>query len=164
CHVRGAGCQLSIAVHQHHRHMTCLTCDLPAVASIARKTIEAHGLSERITSVSLDFFREPLPKADVVTMGMILHDWNLEKKMQLIRAAYEALPPDGAFVVVENLIDDERRENAVGLLMSLNMLIEFGGAFRFPPADFFGWCREAGFRRTEVIPLGGPASAGVAYK
>ena len=97
-------------------------------------------------------------------MGMILHDWNLEKKMHLIRAAYDALPPGGAFVVIENLIDDARRENAFGLMMSLNMLIEFGDAFDFTGADFSGWCREAGFSRIEVIPLAGPASAGVAYK
>ena len=112
----------------------------------------------------MDFFAGPLPRADVITMGMILHDWNLEKKRHLVRAAYDALPPGGAFVVVENLIDDARRDNAFGLMMSLNMLIEFGDAFDFTAADFFGWCREAGFRTMEVIPLAGPASAGVAYK
>jgi 2-polyprenyl-3-methyl-5-hydroxy-6-metoxy-1,4-benzoquinol methylase len=164
CDVGGAGGQLSIAVAKRHSHMTCTTCDLPEVSSIARKTIEAHRLSERIESASLDFFRDPLPKADVVTMGMILHDWNLEKKMQLVRAAYEALPKGGAFVVIENLIDDERRSNAFGLMTSLNMLIEFGDAFDFTGRDFDGWCRQVGFRRTEVIPLRGPASAAVAYK
>jgi hypothetical protein len=97
-------------------------------------------------------------------MGMILHDWNLEKKIHLVRAAYEALPPGGAFIVVEKMIDDARRENVFGLMMSLNMLIEFGDAFDFTVADFFGWCRDAGFRRMEAIPLAGPASAGVAYK
>ena len=97
-------------------------------------------------------------------MGLILHDWNLENKMHLIRAAYEALPAGGAFVVIENLIDDARRTNAFGLMMSLNMLIEFGDAFDFTGADFSRWCREVGFSRTEIIPLGGPASAGVAYK
>ena len=112
----------------------------------------------------MDFFREPFPKADVITMGMILHDWNLEKKMQLIQSAYDALPNGGAFVAVENIIDDERRKNAFGLMMSLNMLIEFGDAFDFTGRDFDGWCRKAGFRRTEVIPLRGPASAAVAYK
>ena len=84
--------------------------------------------------------------------------------MHLVRAAYDALPAGGAFVVVENLIDDARRQNAFGLMMSLNMLIEFGDAFDFTASDFFGWCREVGFRRPEVIPLAGPASAGVAYK
>ena len=97
-------------------------------------------------------------------MGMILHDWNLEKKMHLIRAAYDTLPAGGAFIVVENLIDDARRENTFGLMMSRNMLIEFGDAFDFTAVDLFGWCREVGFSRTEVIPLAGLASAGVAYK
>jgi hypothetical protein len=82
----------------------------------------------------------------------------------LIRKAYEALPPGGAFVAIENIIDDERRENAFGLLMSLNMLIEFGNAFDFTGADFRGWCQECGFSNCEIIPLEGPTSAAVAYK
>ena len=97
-------------------------------------------------------------------MGNILHDWNLEKKMQLIRSAYAALPEGGAFIVIENLIDDARRENAFGLLMSLNMLIEIGDAFDYTEADFRGWCSEVGFMRFETIPLTGPSSAAVAYK
>jgi hypothetical protein len=164
CDVGGATGQLSVFVAERHPHMRCVSADLPEVTRIAERRIAAAGLSDRVSAQPLDFFREPLPAADVVTMGMILHDWNLERKMHLIRAAYEALPPGGAFVVVENLIDDSRRDNAFGLMMSLNMLIEFGEAFDFTFADFTGWCREAGFRRTEVIPLGGPASAGVAYK
>jgi hypothetical protein len=134
------------------------------VEPIATRTIAKVGLSDRVTAVSGDFFRDPLPKADVITMGLVLHDWNLEKKKALIRAAYEALPADGVFIAVENLIDDARRENAFGLLMSLNMLIEFGDAFDFTGADFRGWCREAGFRRFEQMPLTGPCSAAVAYK
>jgi hypothetical protein len=82
----------------------------------------------------------------------------------LIKKAFNALPQGGAFVAIENLIDDDRRENAFGLLMSLNMLIEFGNAFDFTGVDFREWCEEAGFSRFEVIPLGGPASAAVAYK
>ena len=97
-------------------------------------------------------------------MGLILHDWNLDRKMQLIRAAHQALPKGGAFVVIENLIDDARRENAFGLMMSLNMLIEFGDAFDFTGSDFAKWCQEVGFRKVEILPLAGPASAGIAYK
>lgn len=164
CDVGGATGQLSIFVARRHPHMTCRTCDLTPVEPIARKTIEAQGLGERITASSVDFFHEPLPKADVITMGMILHDWNLEKKMQLIQAAYDALPRGGAFVTIENLIDNERRSNVFGLMMSLNMLIEFGEAFDFTGRDFAEWCRKVGFQRIEVIPLRGPASAAVAYK
>jgi hypothetical protein len=137
---------------------------LPEATLIARRKIAAAGLTDRVSTSSVDFFADPLPAADVITMGMILHDWNLEKKMHLIRSAYDALPSGGAFVVIENIIDDERRKNVFGLMMSLNMLIEFGDAFDFTGADFKGWCREAGFRTFDLIPLAGPASAGVAYK
>src|SRR5213075_3009578 len=95
--------------------------DLPVVEPVAKKHIAAADLSSRVSTATGDFFKDPLPKADIITMGMILHDWNLEKKMHLIRAAYDALPAGGAFVAIEALIDDARRENVQGLLMSLNM-------------------------------------------
>jgi predicted O-methyltransferase YrrM len=164
CDVGGAAGLLSMLVAGRHPHLRCTTADLPAATEIAMRKIAAAGLSDRVSAVPLDFFADPIPQSDVITMGMILHDWNLEKKKHLVRAAYDSLPPGGAFIVVENIIDDARRENAFGLMMSLNMLIEFGEAFDFTGADFDGWCREAGFSRTEVIPLAGPASAGVAYK
>jgi hypothetical protein len=164
CDVGGATGQLSIIVAGRHPHMRCTSFDLPVVEPIARRSIEAAGLDGRVTAAGGDFFADPLPKADVITMGLILHDWNLEGKLHLIGAAYDALPEGGAFIVIENLIDDARRENAFGLLMSLNMLIEFGEAFDFTGADFAGWCEEAGFRETEVLPLAGPTSAGIAYK
>jgi hypothetical protein len=164
CDVGGATGLLSILVAGRHPHLTSTSFDLPVVAPIAQKAIQAAGLSERVQTAGGNFFNDPLPRADVITMGMILHDWNLERKKHLIRAAYEALPPDGAFIAVENLIDDARRENVFGLLMSLNMLIEFGDAFDFTGRDFAQWANEAGFRRTEVLHLNGPCSAAIAYK
>ena len=162
--VGGATGLLSTIAAQRHPHLRCASCDLPVVRPIAERAIAKAGVADRVTAVDLDFFTEPIPPADVVTMGMILHDWNLEKKMHLIRAAYDALPEGGAFVVVENLIDDARRENVFGLMMSLNMLIEFGDAFDYTGADFARWCHEVGFRDVEIMPLAGPASAGIAYK
>jgi precorrin-6B methylase 2 len=164
CDVGGATGQLSCMVAEANPHMRCTSFDLPNVVPVAARKIAQAGLSDRVTAVGGDFFADPLPRADVITMGMILHDWNLEKKKALIRKAHDALPDGGAFVVIEALIDDERRENAFGLLMSLNMLIEFGDAFDYTGADFAAWCREAGFRRFAVIPLTGPSSAAVAYK
>jgi hypothetical protein len=164
CDVGGATGLLSMEVARRHPHLQCTSFDLPVVEPIAKRAIAAAGLGERVRTASGDFFRDPLPRADVITMGMILHDWNLEKKKQLIAAAYAALPPGGAFVAIEALIDDERRHNAFGLLMSLNMLIEFGDAFDYSGADFRGWCSEAGFRRFDVMPLAGPSSAAIAYK
>lgn len=164
CDIGGATGLLSMTMAKKHSHLRCTSADLPAAITIAERKIAEAGLANRVSVQALDFFVDPLPKADVITMSLILHDWNLEKKMHLIRATYEALPPGGALVVIEHLIDDARRENAFGLMMSLNMLIELGDAFDFTASDFFGWCREVGFRKTEVIPLVGPASAGVAYK
>jgi len=164
CDVGGATGILSATLAARHPHLHCTTFDLPVVAPIAEKEINAAGLSDRVAVASGDFFADPLPRADVITMGLILHDWNLDRKRQLIRSAYEALPDGGAFIVVENLIDDERRQNAFGLMMSLNMLIEFGDAFDYTGRDFEGWCRQAGFSRVEILPLTGPASAGIAYK
>jgi hypothetical protein len=164
CDVGGATAQLSTVVAARHPHLRCVSFDLPPVEPIARRWIAKASLSDRVQAVSGNFFEQPLPHADVVTMGMILHDWNLENKQHLIRLAYEALPPGGAFIAIENLIDDARRENAFGLMMSLNMLIEFGDAFDFTGADFWSWCQPVGFRRYEILPLAGPCSAAIAYK
>lgn len=164
CDVGGAAATLSMIVAQKHPHLKCISADLPPACDIADKKISSADMAHCVSTHHLDFFKDPLPKADVITMGMILHDWNLEKKKHLVKAAYDALPEGGAFIVIENIIDDARRENAFGLMMSLNMLIEFGEAFDFTGADFDDWCKEAGFKQTEVIHLAGPASAGVAYK
>jgi len=164
CDVGGATGLLSIEAAKRHPKLKCISFDLPQVEPIAKKHIAAAGMSDRISTAAGDFFKDPLPKADVITMGMILHDWNLEKKQHLIRSAYASLPPGGAFIAVEALIDDARRQNAFGLLMSLNMLVEFGDAFDYTGADFREWCLAAGFKSTEVIYLAGPSSAAVAYK
>ena len=164
CDVGGATGLLCIEVAKRHSHLKCISFDLPTVEPIAKKHIAAAGLENRIRTASGDFFKDTLPKADIITMGMILHDWNLEKKMHLIRSSYDALAPGGALVAIEALIDDARRENVQGLLMSLNMLIEFGDAFDYSGADFRKWCGEAGFKRFEVIHLAGPSSAAVAFK
>lgn len=162
--VGGALALLSRIVGARHPHLTFTSFDLPPVAPLAQKHIKAAGMEGRITAVAGDFFKDDLPKADVVTMGNILHDWNLEKKKVLISKAFDALPQGGALIAIENIIDDARRENVFGLLMSLNMLIELGDAFDYTGADFRGWCSEAGFKRFDVIRLAGPTSAAIAYK
>jgi hypothetical protein len=162
--IGGATGQLASLVAQQHPHLSCASYDLPVVHPIAERRIAQAGLAGRVKAGTIDFLTDDFPQADVITMGMILHDWNLEHKQALIAKAYDALPKGGAFVAIENIIDDERRQNAFGLLMSLNMLIEFGDAFDFTGADFQSWCLEAGFERCEILHLNGPASAAIAYK
>jgi hypothetical protein len=164
CDAGGAEGILSIMVARAHPHMRCTSADLAAVEPIARERIAAAGLSDRVGTAAIDFLSGPIPHADVITMGMVLHDWDLPTKKMLIAKAYDALPPGGALIAVEQLIDDARRTNVSGLMMSLNMLVEIGDAFDYTGADFAGWCREAGFSRTEVLHLAGPCSAAIAYK
>lgn len=164
CDVGGAAGVLSVQVSRRHKNIACASLDLPAVEAVAKEYIAAHGMSDRVKTGTVDFFKDEFPKADVITMGMILHDWDLPTKMMLIQKAYNALPEGGAFIVIESLIDDDRRKNAFGLMMSLNMMIEFGAAFDYTGADFEKWTKEVGFSRVEVIPLVGASSAAVAYK
>jgi hypothetical protein len=137
---------------------------LPEIAPIFEDYVAANSLSERLSFAAGDFFAGPLPQADVITMGHILHDWDLDQKRMLIGKAYEALPEGGSLVVYEAIIDDERRENAFGLLMSLNMLIETDGGFDYTAADCRGWMAEAGFRETRHEHLVGPDSMVVGVK
>jgi precorrin-6B methylase 2 len=164
CDIGGAGASLSAHVVSHNPHMSCISFDLPAVAPIAAENISKMGLAEDVKIHSGDFFKDPFPKADIITMGNILHDWGTKEKKSLIRKAHDALPQGGSLVVIENIIDDERRENAFGLMMSLNMLIETAEGYDFTGADFDVWAKEAGFSRTFTIPLTGPSSAVVAVK
>ncbi len=138
--------------------------DLPAVAPIFEEYVQANGLSSRVKFQPGSFFEQPLPKADVVMMGHILHDWDLETKRMLVRKAWEALPPGGAFIVYESIIDDDRSSNVFGLLMSLNMLIETPGGFDYTGSDCTGWMKEAGFRETRVEHLVGPDSMVIGLK
>jgi hypothetical protein len=162
--IGGATGQLASTVAARHPHLACASYDLPVVKPIAERRIAEAELADRVAAREIDFLKEEFPSADLITMGMILHDWNLDHKKALIAKAYRALPEGGALVAIENIIDDPRRENAFGLLMSLNMLIEFGDAFDFTGADFTAWCLEAGFKSCEILPLAGPASAAIAYK
>ncbi len=138
--------------------------DLPEVGPIFEEYVDANRLSGRVKFASGSFMDQPLPKADVVMMGHILHDWNLETKRMLVRKAYEALPQGGSYIVYESIIDDDRSENIFGLLMSLNMLVETADGFDYTGADCSGWMKEAGFRETRVEHLIGPDSMVIGVK
>ncbi len=155
---------LIVQVALRNPHISGIGFDLPEVAPIFEQYVEDNGLSSRVRFQPGSFFTDPLPKVDVIMMGHILHDWNLEEKKMLIRKAYEALPAGGAFIAYDSLIDDDRSKNAFGLLMSLNMLIESPGGFDYTGADCIGWMKEAGFSQLRVEHLVGPDSMAVGIK
>jgi hypothetical protein len=147
-----------------HEHITGGGFDLPQLEPIFDAFVAQFGLGDRLSFTAGDFFADPLPEADVLVMGHILHDWDLDEKRALLAKAYDALPEGGALIVYEAIIDDDRRENAFGLLMSLNMLIETPGGFDYTGADCRAWMQEAGFRESYVEHLVGPDSMVVGIK
>lgn len=162
--VGGAQGGLLVQVCLANQHMSGSNFDLPVVGPVFEEYVAANGLSDRLKFIPGDFFKEELPRADVITMGHILHDWNLDEKRMLLRKAYDALPEGGALIVFEALIDDDRKQNAFGLLMSLNMLIETPGGFDYCGKDCAQWMHDAGFKETRVEHLMGPDSMVVGIK
>ena len=152
-----------VAIARAHEHLTGGGFDLPPIEPIFGAYVARHGLADRLSFCGGNFFADPLPSADVLIMGHILHDWDLDQKRMLLQKAYDALPDGGALIVYEAIIDDDRRHNAFGLLMSLNMLIE-GLGFDYTGADCRGWMADAGFKDTYVEHLVGPDSMVVGIK
>ena len=147
-----------------HPHLSGIGLDLPVVEPVFEEFIAHQQLSDRVRFQAGNFFNDPLPKADVIIMGHILHDWDLAQKKMLLGKAFDALPSGGAVIVYDAVIDDDRRENAFGLLMSLNMLIETRGGFDYTGEHCQAWMREAGFAKTRVEPLVGSDSMVIGLK
>jgi cyclopropane fatty-acyl-phospholipid synthase-like methyltransferase len=162
--VGGSLADLSRIVAQREPHLSITTTDLPEVTELARERIRADGLEDRIDAVSSDYNEEPIPDADLVTASQILHQENLEKKMMLMDKFYDAVDPGGTFVAIDHIIDDERKENTMGLLMSLNMLLYYGDAFDYTGQQFVSWAEDAGFADVQIQHLNGPTSVGIAHK
>jgi hypothetical protein len=155
---------LAVQIALANEHLTGAGFDLPEVEPIFEDYIELNGVADRLRFSAGDFFTDELPKADVLVMGHILHDWGLEEKRTLIRKAYEALPEKGALIVYETIIDDDRSQNAFGLLMSLNMLIETEHGFDYTASDCRGWMTDTGFTSTRAEHLIGPDSMVIGVK
>jgi hypothetical protein len=155
---------LAVQIALTNPHLQGRGFDLQEVAPIFEECAADAGVTSRLRFQGGDFFKQDLPKADVVPMGHILHGWDLPTKNSLIKKAYDTLPVGGAFIVYEALIDDDRQKNAFGLMMSLNMLIETSGGFDYSGRDCAGWMKEAGFSATKVEHLVGPDSMVIATK
>ncbi len=145
-------------------HLQGIGFDLPVVRPVFEDYVSSLGLARRVRFEPGDFFQDELPQADVILMGHILHDWDLEQKKMLLEKAYRALPEGGMVLAYDAIIDDGRSQNSFGLLMSLNMLIETPGGFDYTGADCIGWMRDTGFRECRVEHLVGPDSMVVGVK
>lgn len=159
----GQGC-VPVEVVRAHPHLSGGGFDLPQVEPVFTRFVHAHGMEQRLRFHPGDFLKEELPRADVLVMGHILHNWDMPTKLLLLQKAYRALPPGGALIVYDTLIDDERRFEAEALLASLNMLIETSGGFEYTAAQCMGWMRDCGFHEMQVEPLDGRERAVIGVK
>ena len=164
CDLGTAQGMVPVQLALRHPHLSGMGFDLPPVGPIFERFIADYNLSSRVTFAGGDFFTDPLPSAQVYVLGHVLHDWGLDAKRALLRRVYEALPEGGAVIVYEMLIDDDRRTNAPGLLMSLNMLVLSHDGFDYTGADCQAWLAEAGFRQSHVQHLIGPESMVIGLK
>jgi len=155
---------LAVQIALANPHMNGVGVDLAECAPLFEEYVAANKVSDRVRFKTGNFFHEPMPQTDVITMGHILHDWDLKEKKMLVRKAFDALNARGALVVYDAIIDDDRSKNAFGLMMSLNMLIETKGGFDYTGAECIGWMKEAGFRAAYVEHLIGPDSMVVGIK
>ena len=159
-----SGGTASIQIALAHGHITGGGFDLPPLRPLFDERVAEFGLSDRLSFTPGDFFADPLPQADVLVMGQLLHGFDLSQRLLLLRKAHEALPDGGVLVVYDSLIDDDRRANTYGLLMSLTMLLQTTGGFESTGADYHAWMKQAGFRKTHVEHLTGPHSMIVGTK
>jgi SAM-dependent methyltransferase len=154
----GAYC---IEVARRYLHMRAVVFDIAPALAIAQEKIAQAGFANRIRTQPGDFFTEALPQgSDVILLSMILHDWGPEKNRMLLRKCYDALPPGGALIVSELMMDDDKAGPAPAALMSLNMLIETEGR-NYTWAEYAAWLKETGFRQIRRIPIVSPGANGL---
>ena len=154
---------LPVQVALAHSHIIGGGFDLPQVRPAFDEYVASFGMTERLRFYPGNFFTDPLPSADVLTMANVLHDWALEERRILLSKAHAALPEGGTLLVVEEFIDDDRRTNLPALLMSLQMLMRNPGG-NFSAAECCAWMREAGFSDATVVDLGNSVAVAVATK
>jgi len=148
------GC-LPVQVALAHPHVRAIGFDLPMLCSAFEEYAIERNVADRVSFAGGDFFKDPLPQADVIVLGRVLHNWDLEAKKMLLDKAYQSIRTGGAVIVYDMLIDDDRRTSTTGLLSSLNMLLWTAGGFGYTATDCIGWMRSAWFAKTMVRHLPG---------
>ena len=155
---------LPVVLARAYPHLCGIGVDLPKVQSIFEEYVGRNGLRDRIQWHAADIWSDPFPPADVIVLGHMLHGWGLERKKMLLQKAFDGVPAGGAVLVYDAIIDDQRQQNAFGLLFSLNMLIETREGAEYTSAECQGWMRDIGFSSTCFKPLVGSESVVVGIK
>ncbi|WP_076609320.1 methyltransferase [Natronorubrum thiooxidans] len=144
-------------IAEENDHIHAIGADLPRVEPYFQDFASQSPAADRIEFRHADFFAdEPLPAADVYILGHILHDWGLDDKREILAKVSEAVNPGGTVIVYGTMIDEQRRDAELPLLMSLNMLLETPEGFDYTAGECIEWLHDAGFEGGESRPLPGP--------
>jgi SAM-dependent methyltransferase len=159
------GCQGSLAsqVVSANPHLAGAVFDLPQMAPFFEKNVADQGLTGKVTFHGGSFFTDPLPAADIVMLGHVLHDWDAQQRKFLVQKAYESVTPGGVLLVYDRMLDraSSRVEN---LVISLDMLLVTDGGSEFTVGELRGHAEAAGFTSVEDRPLGEYDTLVVAHK
>jgi acetylserotonin O-methyltransferase len=149
----GATGHLAIAACQRYHQLQAVVFDLADAGPLAQEIVKASPVSNRIKIVAGDFFVDPLPEGDLFALGRILHDWTEQKIVRLLDRIYQRLPPGGAVLIVEKLLDEDRSGPRLAQMQDLNMLTCTEGKER-TLSEYEALLKQVGFtkvigRRTE---------------
>ncbi len=154
----GATGHLALAAKHRYPHLSVILFDLPEVIEFARPRLKDH-----VELAAGDFFTDPLPPADLYALGRILHDWGEEKIRCLLERIFNTLPPTGALLIAERLMDEDRRGPIGAHMQSLNMLVCTEGRER-TRSEYAALLKEAGFQKITAQVTGAPLDAILAIK
>lgn len=127
--------------------------DLPAVVAGAA-AVRTGAIAERCDVVGGDFFQAVPAGADAYVMKFIIHDWNDEAALQILRNCRRAIRPDGNLLLIERVLKPSNQPDS-GKFADVNMLVVLKGRER-TEAEFCALLGEAGFSLTRVIPTSTP--------
>lgn len=158
--VGGGRATLLAAILNAHPAVRGTVFDLPPVVHAARAALDAVGLSRRCDVVAGDFFAAVPTGADAYLLKVIIHDWNDERSVAILRKCREAIAPGGTLLLVERVTPariEARPDHEEVCFVDLNMLVITGGLER-TEADYETLLRRAGFRLTRIVPTASPFS------
>jgi hypothetical protein len=155
---------LPVRVALTHPHLRGAGLDFPVVGPIFTEYVSSFGLQDRLQFIAGDFLEGPLPRADVLSFGHVFHGRNPTIRSELVAKAYAALPPGGAIIVYDAMVQPGRPYNYVSLLSSLNIMLESREGYESTTAECAQLLRDGGFARTKVRHLIGPTSAVYGFK
>uniref|UniRef100_G3QKC8 Acetylserotonin O-methyltransferase n=1 Tax=Gorilla gorilla gorilla TaxID=9595 RepID=G3QKC8_GORGO len=136
--------------------------DVPEVVWTAKQHFSFQE-EEQIDFQEGDFFKDPLPEADLYILARVLHDWADGKCSHLLERIYHTCKPGGGILVIESLLDEDRRGPLLTQLYSLNMLVQTEGQER-TPTHYHMLLSSAGFRDFQFKKTGAIYDAILARK